>query len=404
MERATRWLFSLLFCWLAFSPVQIRAETNSTSENHFPLLPGLETAVEFWKKIFTEYTTSQLVFFDPLEMSKIYEVVEVGDDDRARAFINSERERIAAAHGVDMERVKAQRGVRERTMAGLQRSGRYMTQIKQIFRERELPTELAYLPLVESSFDVNARSYAGALGMWQFMRATGRQFMRVNRYIDERKDPIESTRAAASFLSQSYELLGNWPLAITSYNYGPAGMARAVEQVQSENLPDLIRDFTHPNWGFAPKNFYAEFLAAVEIGTNVHRFFPDLKIDPPVAIREIELQKSTSLGALAKSTGLTQNQLLGWNPALTARTRVVPAGYRVKVPVDSSREPIVQVAQGGPGAKEKPWVVRHRVKPGETLLHIARRYGASVQRILELNGITRPNFLRVGTTLLIPRL
>ena len=404
MERATRWLFSLLFCWLAFSPVQIRAETNSTSENHFPLLPGLETAVEFWKKIFTEYTTSQLVFFDPLEMSKIYEVVEVGEDDRARAFINSERERIAAAHGVDMERVKAQRGIRERTMAGLQRSGRYMTQIKQIFRERELPTELAYLPLVESSFDVNARSYAGALGMWQFMRATGRQFMRVNRYIDERKDPIESTRAAASFLSQSYELLGNWPLAITSYNYGPAGMARAVEQVQSENLPDLIRDFTHPNWGFAPKNFYAEFLAAVEIGTNVDRFFPDLKIDPPVAIREIELQKSTSLGALAKSTGLTQNQLLGWNPALTARTRVVPAGYRVKVPVDSSREPIVQVAQGGPGAKEKPWVVRHRVKPGETLLHIARRYGASVQRILELNGITRPNFLRVGTTLLIPRL
>lgn len=404
MTRATRWFFSLLLCWLAFSPAHIRAETDPVGENHFPLLPGLENAVEFWKKIFAEYTTSQLVFFDPLEMSKIYEVVDVGEDDRSRASINSERERIAAAHGVDLERVKAQRGIKERTMAGLQRSGRYMAQIQQIFRERALPVELAYLPLVESSFDVSARSYAGALGMWQFMRATGRQYMRVNRHVDERKDPIESTRAAASFLSQSYELLGNWPLAITSYNYGPAGLVRAVDEVQSENLLDLIRDFSHPNWGFAPKNFYAEFLAAVEIGMNAHQFFPGIELDAPLAIREIELQKSTSLGALAKTTGLTQNQLLGWNPALTARTRVVPAGYRVKVPLDATRKPIVQVAQSRGGVKEKPWVVRHRVKRGETLLHIARRYGASVQRILELNGITRPNFLRVGTTLLIPRL
>ncbi len=404
MKRATRWFFSLLLCCLAFSPALARAQTDASTEANFPLLSGLEDAVEFWKKIFAEYSTSQLIFVDPLDLTKIYEVMEVGEENRPKDFIKEQRERVAAAHGVALERVKAQRGIKERTIAGLKRSGRYMTQIEQIFRERGLPLELTYLPLVESSFDVNARSYAGALGMWQFMRATGRQFMRVNRYIDERRDPIESTRAAASFLSQSYELLGNWPLAITSYNYGPAGMVRAVEQVQSENLVDLIRDFSHSRWGFAPKNFYAEFLAAIEIGMNVHRFFPGIEIDPPLAIREIELQKSTSLGALAKTTGLTQQQLLGWNPALTSRTRVVPAGYRVKVPVDATREPIVQVAQSRRGGKERPWVVRHRVKRGDTLLHIAQRYGASVERILELNGLTRPNFLRVGTTLLIPRL
>ena len=102
--------------------------------------------------------------------------------------------------------------------------------MQQIFRDRSLPIELTYLPIVESSYDINARSNVGALGMWQFMRATGRQYMRVDRSIDERRDPIESTRAAAAFLQQSYETLGNWPLAITAYNYGPGGMSRAVRQ------------------------------------------------------------------------------------------------------------------------------------------------------------------------------
>jgi peptidoglycan lytic transglycosylase D len=408
MKYTVRWLLLLLVFCVAFAPGNAQPQTQAGTEDHFPLLPGLESTVEFWKKIFTEYSISQLVFFDPLDMSRIYDVLDVGEDSRTPEYINGERERIAATHGVDVERVRAQRGIKERTAAGLKRSGRYIAQMQQIFRDRGLPIELTYLPIVESSYDLNARSSAGALGMWQFMRTTGRQYMRVDRSIDERRDPIESTRAAAAFLQQSYETLGNWPLAITAYNYGPGGMARAVKEMESDNLVDLIRDYRHPYWGFPPKNFYAEFLAAVEIGKNVNQYFPELTLDPPLSIREIELKVSSSLGALAKNTGLTRDQFLAWNPALTEQIRSVPAGYRVKVPVDSNAQPVIEIAQSREITRsppsEQPQVVRHQVKRGETLFQIARRYGASVDRILKVNGMGKSHRLQAGTMLLIPKL
>lgn len=368
----------------------------------FPLLPGLEKPVEFWKKIFTQYSLSQLVFFDPLDMSRIYEVVDVGQQNRSQDYIDGEKARIAAIHGVELVRVQAQRGIKERMLAGLKRSGRYMRHIEQIFIEKMIPVELGYLPLVESSFDINARSFAGATGMWQFMRATGKEFrLRIDRAIDERKDPLESTRAAAALLSQNYQVLGSWPLALTAYNYGAGGLSRAVAQMQSDDLVELIRDYNHPYWGFAPKNFYAEFLAAVDVAKNINQYFPGLELDAPLAVQEIELKTNVSLGALAKTHGLTHTQLLGWNPALTSHVRLIPAGYRVKVPLDSKTEPLVQVVQT---RVQEPQFVRHRVKRGETLLNIARRYGASVERILQINGLRKAHLLQVGMTLLIPKL
>jgi membrane-bound lytic murein transglycosylase D len=401
MKRSVRRLLSLLFFCLTLIPAQTRAQTHE--DTYFPLLPGLEKPVEFWKRIFTEYSLLQLVFFDPMDMSRIYEVLDIGEESRSKAYIDGERARIAAAHGVDVERVKAQRGIRERTMAGLKRSGRYIAQMQQIFRERGLPVELAYLPLVESSYDSTARSYAGAIGMWQFMPRTGKEYLRVTRSIDERRDPLESTRAAASYLQRAHELLGSWPLAITSYNYGQGGMARAVAEIGSDNLVHLIEKYVHPYFGFAPKNFYAEFLVAVDIGKNVHDYFPGLELDPPVTLQETELRRNSSVASIARSAGLTQNQLLGWNPALSARTRVVPAGYRVKVPVDVKSAPVIQVVADRRSEPE-PKAVRHRVKRGETLVQIARRYGASVDRILQANGIRKAHLLQVGMTLLIPKI
>jgi membrane-bound lytic murein transglycosylase D len=403
MKRATRWL-SLVCLWcLLLTPTASRAETNSPALEAFPLVPGLEKAVEFWKRVFTEYSLSQLIFFDSLDMGKIYEVLEVGEGNRSQTFIDAERARIAAANGIDVSRVQAQRGIKERMMAGLKRSGRYMRHIEQIFREKNLPVELGYLPLVESSFDINARSFAGAMGMWQFMPRTAKEFrLRIDRTIDERKDPLESSRAAAALLSQNYDVLGTWPLALTAYNYGASGLARAVAEIQSDNLVELIQSYNHPYWGFAPKNFYAEFLAAVDVAQNIDRYFPGLQLDTPLAIHEVELKKSLALSALAKNMGLTHTQLLSWNPALTARVRSVPAGYRVKVPLDSKTEPLVQVAQTRTEAS--PQFVQHRVKRGETLLNIARRYGASVERIVQANGLRKTHLLQIGMTLLIPKL
>lgn len=434
MKRYTSWTGCFLFFLLAVAVDYGRAQENSSEEQEssvqpalnadeaiqatdkvsqsvsssrnldptFPLLPGLEKQVAFWKRIFTEFSVSQLVFFDPLDMSKIYEVLDAGEESRGNDYINGERARIAAAHGVDLERVKAQRGIKERTAAGLKRAGRYLPQMQQIFRERGLPVELTYIPLLESSYEISARSHAGALGMWQFMRRTGKQFMRVSASVDERRDPLESTRAAASFLKQAYESLGNWPLAITSYNFGPAGMARAVAEVGSDDLVELIQKYDHPYWGYPPKNFYAEFLVAVDIGKNFKQYFPGLELDSSVTIREIELKRNTSLASVIHSSGLRQDAFLGWNPALSKGVRIVPAGYRVKLPTDRTMERIVEVAERR--TQEQPQVVRHRVKRGETVLQIARRYGASVERILQVNGLRKAHLLQVGMTLVIPKL
>jgi membrane-bound lytic murein transglycosylase D len=400
-----RWLLSFCLSFLVLLPLGVKAQSKPSNESSFPLVAGLEAPVEFWKKVFSEFGLSQLVYFDPLDMSKIYEVTEVGEASRSNEYINAERERIAAANGVDIERVKAQRGVKERTAAGLKRSGRYIAQIQRIFRDRGLPPELTYLPIVESSYDIFARSSVGALGIWQFMPRTGREYMRVTASLDERRDPIESSRAAASYLKTAYEFLGSWPLAITSYNYGQGGMARAVAEVGSDNLVDLIQKYDHPYWGFAPKQFYAEFLAAVEIGTNLKKYFPDLELAAAIEIKEVELTTTAQLTSLINSSGLSRDEFLGWNPALTPATRVVPAGYRVKLPVERTMEPLVTVAQVQQSARQpQNQVVRHRVKRGETLFVIAQRYGASVQRILEANGIRKAQLVRVGTTLVIPKI
>jgi len=407
MTHARLKLLLLFLSCLSLFPSGVSAQDKPSSEATFPVPAGLEPAVEFWKKIFSEYSLGQLVYFDPEDLSKIYEVVDVGEGSRSNEYIDSERARIAAANGVDIERVKAQRGVKERTAAGLKRSGRYITQIQQIFRDRGLPPELTYLPIVESSYDIYARSSVGALGIWQFMQSTGRQYMRVNGAIDERRDPLESSRAAASYLKQAYDSLGNWPLAITSYNFGPAGMARAVAAVESDNLVDLIQKYNHPYWGFAPKHFYAEFVAAVEIGSNYAQYFPELELEAATPIQELELTANTSVASLTKTTGLSRDELLGWNPALSRSMSIVPAGYRLKLPSDRTSEPLVTVAQMQAAPRQQQsrmQVVHHRVKRGETIFQIAKRYGATVQNILQANGLRQAHMVRVGTTLVIPRI
>ena len=140
-ENATRWLL-LSLLWGLSLPGKALAQTNKLTPEAFPLLPGLEKPVEFWKKIFTEYSLSQLVFFDARDMGNIYEVLDVGEANRPQSYLDSERARVAAVNGVDVDRVQVQRGIKERMSAGLKRSGRYMPHIEQIFREKNLPVEL----------------------------------------------------------------------------------------------------------------------------------------------------------------------------------------------------------------------------------------------------------------------
>ncbi|MDD2769040.1 MAG: lytic transglycosylase domain-containing protein [Methylococcus sp.] len=172
------------------------------------------------------------------------------------------------------ERLRYQRGLRERFKRGLEISGRYDRHFRQIFRNAGLPEELAFLPHVESSFQANARSSAGAVGIWQFTAGAARTFMNGQDSVSARLDPIASAHGAARYLSHAYSKLGSWPLAVTSYNHGIGGMQKAKNSY-GHNFERIVKDYDHPLFGFASRNYYAEFLAAAEIAKDPERFFPE---------------------------------------------------------------------------------------------------------------------------------
>jgi len=296
---------------------------------------GLRGAVDFWKKVFTRYAYGEVILFDPMDLATIYSVLRAPESEQGRLLVGKERARISAAYDlVDEERIRGQRGAKEPFSDGLRLSGRYIGQMQKIFRDEGLLAELAYLPLVESSFNVRARSGAGAVGMWQFIPETGKKFMRIDDKVDERRDPMASTRAAARLLKENYRILGSWPLAITAYNHGTEGIFRGIESVGSRDLVELIRRYRSPTFGFASKNFYAEFLAVVEIAAQREKHFPFLRLHSPVALREVEVKKATSVEALLKPAAISRGDFFRWNPALADGTRVIPAGYSVKLPAE----------------------------------------------------------------------
>lgn len=344
------------------------------AESMFAVLPGLEGAVAFWKQIFTRYGAGEIVFFDPFDHGKIYSVLRVPDTDEGRALVERERARILANYDLNEEdgRVKTQRGAKEQFMAGLTISGRYVSQMRQIFRDEGLPVELAYLPLVESSFNVRARSTAGAVGMWQFMPDTGKKFLRITDAVDERRDPLLSTRAAARLLGENRKLLGNWPLAITAYNHGTEGIFRAIDVVGTRDLVEIIRRYQSPTFGFASKSFYAEFLAAADIARNSEVHFPSLRPHPPLSLHEIELKRQVSIQSLLKPAAVSESDFFEWNPALSPTTTMIPAGYRVKVPPEKAgRFAILQRRTLDNQAKKKSGVVTTRNAGGSASGKIA---------------------------------
>ena len=179
--------------------------------------------------------------------------------------------------------------MQERTREGLERAGRYLPYMEAVFAERDLPPVLTRLPLVESSFDTRAYSKVGAAGVWQFIPSSARRYMRLDYLLGRPRDPWNSTRAAAAHLSDDYALLQDWPLAITAYNFGRSGVKRALEAVNGDSLADLIRDYEHPRFGFASRNFYASFVAAVDVEQARERWF-DIPLRPaePARFDEVE--------------------------------------------------------------------------------------------------------------------
>ncbi|SVD33828.1 uncharacterized protein METZ01_LOCUS386682, partial [marine metagenome] len=258
----------------------LNREIHTLHHYHFSVPAGLESRVEFWKKIYSEYSTDHYILHDMDDLSKIYKVVYIKDgsklsnrsrDHKLKRFkkkyrkillkiarvknplsLKGESKRVynlvKSNFKMASRRIRIQVGQSDRFRAGIGRSGIYQGRINKIFSKAKLPLELTVLPHVESSFQTNAYSSAGAAGIWQFTRGTGRLFMRVGYDIDERRDPILSTLAASKLLKTNFETLQSWPLAITAYNHGAYGMKRAKRR-HGANIVDVINGYRSRNFG-----------------------------------------------------------------------------------------------------------------------------------------------------------
>jgi membrane-bound lytic murein transglycosylase D len=216
-----------------------------------------------------------------------------------------------------------------------------------VFREAGLPEDLAYLPHVESSFQNHAASSVGAAGMWQFMPDTARHFGMLNAAVDERRDPVASAQGAARYLGNAHDRLGTWPLALTSYNHGVGGMKRAQE-VYGNDFATIVRNYSGPGFGFASRNFYAEFLAAREIARNPQRFFPEgVRYEPPLNLDRVRLRQTVNVTTLANYYEVSPWELTrlnqAWKPAAQSGLIALPAGTLVWLPAGT----VARLAQRG---------------------------------------------------------
>jgi peptidoglycan lytic transglycosylase D len=302
----------------------------------------------------------------------------------------------------DIENLKL---YRKGFLAGLNRSHKYQPYIKAELSNAGMPEELMWLPLVESLYTPRITSHAGAGGMWQFMRGTGRRYgLRIDSYVDERYHWQKSTRAAIAYLSDLYEVFdGNWPLAVSAYNMGEYGLERAVARNGGERDLWALVD-TPPASYHIPretKNFYPKLLAYMIVGSNPDRYGFKVEAQQPDDIVWVAVNGSWSLQALDKECGLSSGTLARLNPNLIRGVTPAHGGeYDVALPPEAEqafREALKKLPQ-------VKGTIKHVVKRGETLSGIAQKYRVSLREIMQVNNLSKrsANRLQIGKKLEVP--
>ena len=291
--------------------------------------------------------------------------------------------------------------IHDRFQEWLTRFYPYRPVIEKIFVEFGLPKELVYLSLVESGFNPRAYSRARASGPWQFIKSTGRIYgLAVNWYVDERRDPIKSTVAAAVHLRDLYDLFGSWPLALAAYNAGAGKISRAIQKTGTRDYWTIARTryIRRETRQYVPK-----FMAAMIIAMRPALFGFHAHYQPVHQYEEIRMDKPVHLRSVAEETGISFEELRRLNPEL--RRSVIPPdrdGYSLKVPVGTSGHVLRAKS------RMKTWTQRpsqqtwYRVRWGDNLSVIAHRFGMSVRQLKHLNGLSG-NLIRVGQRLRVDR-
>lgn len=283
--------------------------------------------------------------------------------------------------------------------AALKRSGRYMSVMRGILKEEGLPEDLVYVAMIESAFKYQAHSRAAAHGFWQFIPGTGKRYgLKRNASFDERSDPVKSTRAAAAYFRDLYEMFGDWHLAMAAYDAGEGKILRSLQRTGARDFWELSAGSTLRQ---ETRDYVPFVLATALIAKDPARFGFDVVPDPPLAWETVTVKKPVDLARVAELTGNALPDLQLLNSEL--RTRTTPHGvpsYELRVPAGTAAflAPRIASLPSAPAVAEKRIVV----KKGETLQKIARRAGVSIAELRDWNDLPRTAKLKKGTVLVVP--
>lgn len=283
----------------------------------------------------------------------------------------------------------------------LARSGKYLPMIAKVLSQEGLPEELAYLALLESNFNVTTTSPSGAVGLWQFVPVTARQYgLRIDEWVDERRDPVKSTRAAAAYLKDLHQFFGRWYLATAAYNAGQGAIDRAVQASGAKDfwsLSDKAR-LTEETRNFVPK-----FVAIALVAGDPDKYgLGQILYAAPLDYEEVEMPRAAKFELIADLADADVATIEELNPSLLRRA--TPPGernFRVNVPVGRSTTYLARLNDRMRDKEsESPQVVTYEVRKGDTLFSIARYYGQEVRALMEMNGLSSAR-LNIGQKLRI---
>ncbi len=443
MNKHLRPAFLLPLLFLLVLSVGVRP---ASAAEKFPEPDSFRSTVAFWMRIYLEITGDAGFLHDSRRLGVVYETVDfqgvtgrrarqrmvdrrrrhwrgvLGRLSRGRAPSSADEQTVVRLFALELgrepttkefraasQRVRFQLGQRDKFRQGLIASGAYDDEMRAIFRDLGLPEDLAYLPHVESSFNLRAYSKYGAAGVWQFMRSTGRRYLTINYIIDERLDPIRATRAAAQLLRDNYKSLGGWPLAITAYNHGEAGMRRAKRTLGTDDIAVIAEKYRGRTFGFASRNFYAQFLAARKIARSYTSFFGPLQRDTPDAVETVTLPFYADIDDLQKYLGVTPAVLkihnLSLRPPVFRSGKRIPKDYTLRFPAGTIMPDAETWLAALPESKRHRQQARsdyYQVRRGDTLGKIAQSQQTTVSTLVAINNLPSRHRIYPGQVLQLP--
>ncbi len=288
----------------------------------------------------------------------------------------------------------------------LERSTKYLELMKEILKDNGLPEDLIYVVMIESGFSSKARSHASAVGYWQFIRGTAKRYgLRVDHWVDQRRDPVLATQAAANYLKGLYHVFQSWHLALASYNAGENRVKSAVMRVYTRDFWDLVEGKRLPT---ETLNYVPKFLAAREIAKNPEKYgFVNIDYEKPLQFSKVNVDKTISLRLLAKNMGISYSDLSSLNPSYLRDVASISArsGEEIRVPLGMEEKAVAAVAKSYSTSQTPTYVASssgsYRVKRGDTLSGIAERFKTTVTQLRRLNNLGKRSFIRAGQKLTV---